>query len=280
MIRFEIKGGQTLYVTDMVSGERLLTKPKRVCFYRFKRLYQDQQIQIYDEDQENDINANLVTVSLDQAEDETGTAFVTPTAFEDWASDKLGFSTAPGGSGAVDSVVGGDDINVDNTDPSNPIVNFTGKNDAENPKLLIELGSSQNLNTPLPTQVDFSSVVYNQIVGSSVAPGGSITLPPGNYKVSHKIYMQHGGGPARRQVITSIVIIAPVLQIIFNSTTASYLRNTANADGHNDLPAYDPQELQLVNPATLAVFAARAGDPGGANTLVLNSYLQFEKVDK
>ena len=95
--------GQALVITDTDTFEIIADLPKSEIYYKHKLLVERSIISLYNVDNNDNLVSRPELIALSDAVDSTDTPF-TESSFIDFARTNLGFKTASGGSGAVDSV--------------------------------------------------------------------------------------------------------------------------------------------------------------------------------
>jgi len=272
--KFEILGTANILVITDTSGPTIfLETPRGDAYFDSKYLIEKQAIWIYDTNAVNEEASRLVKpIPLAEAQDETGTPFGTEDNFRLWARENLGFKTASGGSGAVNSVNSGEGINVDNSDPANPIINKL-----PNERILLKLTTVQDINSILGTFADFSTVQFNNIIGSSVSLDGTVTLPIGKYRTSFKI--NHSWTSATRKNCVAIIISQfPTNLFVLQSATFSYIRSDNNPQAALICPMFAPPEMTLLAPREFRILTTQAGDGGISASNTALSFWEIEKI--
>ena len=172
----------------------------------------------------------------------------------------------------INSIQSGDSISVDNTTPLSPIVNLDIK------KIVIDLSSSQSINTTSAVVIDFSTIVENSIVGASVS-AGTVTLPIGEYKMSYVVNGVMGGGNTRANVaMLAFKGAGGGGGLIGASVSYAYYRNGNNPNGTNACIPIQGGLMKFTAIGTLAILSLRVGDAGGCNSIVGQSQLVIEKI--
>lgn len=109
---------QSVIITDTDTGVVLFDAPKAEYYYKIDKLVRENKVELYNLDHEDNISARPPILSLGDVVNSSDVAFTVAT-FQDFARTNLGFKTASGSSGAVDSVNGQTGVVVLNPDDLN-----------------------------------------------------------------------------------------------------------------------------------------------------------------
>ena len=148
-----------------------------------------------------------------------------------------------------------------------------------NKTIVLQLGSSQAINTISATTINFSSILKNDITGASVSGTGVVTLPIGEYKASYIINGAMQSGGARANVATAVVKGAGGGGgIVQGSVAYSYARNIGNPNGSNSCPNFQGGLMNYTAVGTFTVVSLRVGEAGPYNSVLGQCILVIEKI--
>lgn len=165
--------GQALVITDTSIPKVIFESPKSEVYYDLGLLLNDGVIKINNIDALDNAVVSAPRILLSDSVDESDTSF-TVSSFQSFARTNLGFKTASGGSGAVDSVNGQTGVvslNADDISDSSTTKKFTTEAEAS------KLAGIENNATADQTDAEIETAYNNQvsIVSQADAEAGTST---------------------------------------------------------------------------------------------------------